>query len=93
MLPRTSSSLQRSCTTFLSCRGKEGPENCCFSTCISAQGCLSLVLMQKMSLVRQEKCETAVGADFPYLLPFPPPRFALHAWSELALQKQTVTGR
>lgn len=51
---------------------KEGTENCCFSMCFSAQGYLILELMLKMSLVRQEKCKTAVGAYFSYLLHFPP---------------------
>lgn len=50
---------------------EEGTENCCFSMCFSAQGCLILELMLKMSLVRQEKCRTAVGAEFSYLLHFP----------------------
>lgn len=40
--------------------------------CFIAQGYLILDLMLKMSLVRQEKCGTAVGADFSYLLHFPP---------------------
>lgn len=68
------------CNTFLSCRGKEGTSNCCFS--ISAQRYFILVLLLQMSLVRQEKWETALRADFPYFTPFLfsllPPQFPLH---------------
>lgn len=39
-------------------------ENCCFSMHFIAHRYLMLDLMLKMSLVRQEKCRTTVGADF-----------------------------
>lgn len=76
---------------------KQAHKTAASARCISAQY-LVLVLMQKMSVVRQEKCKTAVSTDFPSFIPFPSsilPRFwfALHMCYELALQKPMVTGR